>query len=67
MSTHNIHFNITKQENHPKLSQSCSYGTFSMGLNNEFETAMVNESSVLQPLKFYCVRQPRCYSEVFSS
>ena len=27
---------------------------FSKGLNNEFETAMVNEPSVFEPLKFYC-------------
>ena len=28
---------------------------FSKGLNNEFETAMVNEPSVFEPLKFYCM------------
>ena len=27
---------------------------FSKGLKNEFETAAVNESSVFEPLKFYC-------------
>ena len=27
---------------------------FSKGLKNEFETAVVNESSVFEPLKFYC-------------
>ena len=27
---------------------------FSEGLKNEFETAMVNEPSVFEPLKFYC-------------
>ena len=27
---------------------------FSEGLKNEFETAMVNEPSVLEPLEFYC-------------
>ena len=31
----------------------CSFGLFSKGLKNEFETAMVNESSVFKPLKFY--------------
>ena len=45
--------NINK-ENHPKLSQICSYGIFSKELKNEFETAMVNEPSVFEPLKFYC-------------
>ena len=44
MSTHNI------PENHPKLSQTCSYAIFFKGLKNEFETSVVNE-----PLKFYCI------------
>ena len=44
----------TNTKNHPKLSQSCSYEIFSKGLKNKFETAMVNESSVFKPLKFYC-------------
>ena len=43
-----------KKENHPKLSQICSYGIFSKGLKNGFETAVVNEPSVFEPLKFYC-------------
>ena len=30
-------------------------GFCSKGLKNEFETAMVNEPSVLEPLKFYCI------------
>ena len=28
---------------------------FSWGLKNEFETAVVNEPSVFEPLKFYCI------------
>ena len=51
MSTHNIPFS---KENHPILSQICSYGILSMGLKNEFEAAVVNEPSVFEPLKFYC-------------
>ena len=47
-------FNI-KQEKYPKLSQICSYGIFSKGLKNEFATAVVNETSVFESLKFYCV------------
>ena len=43
-----------KKEKHPELSQICSYGIFSKGLKNEFETAVVNEPSVFEPLKFYC-------------
>ena len=37
--------------NYPK---SAAMGFFSKGLKNEFETAMVNEPSVFEPLKFYC-------------
>ena len=37
------------------LIQICSYGLFSKGLKNEFETAVVNEPSVFKPLKFYCL------------
>ena len=29
--------------------------SFSQGLKNEFETAVVNERSVFEPLKFYCI------------
>ena len=48
-------FNIKKKKlkNHTKLSQICSQGTFSKGLKNEFETAVVNKPSVFEPLKFY--------------
>ena len=54
MSTYIIYtiFN-TKEENHRKLSQIRSYGIISNGLQNKFETAMVNEPLVFDPLKFY--------------
>ena len=53
MGTHNIPFQYIK-ENHPKLSQICSYAFFfPKGLNNKFETAVVNELSVFKSLKFY--------------
>ena len=54
MSTHNIPFFNIKKENIPKLSQICNYGICSKELKNEFETAVVNEPSVFEPLKFYC-------------
>ena len=41
MSTHNIPFSIM---------------IISKGLKNEFETAVVNEPSEFEPLKFYCSR-----------
>ena len=56
MSTHNIPFSTyKKKENHSKLSQICSYGIFAKVLKNEFETAVVNEPSMFEPLKFYCI------------
>ena len=33
----------------------CSYGIFSKGHNDKFETAMVNEPLVFAPLKFYSI------------
>ena len=49
-------FNMIKKiKKRPKLSKICSYGLFSKGLKNEFETAVVNEPSVFEPLKFYCI------------
>ena len=47
-------FNM-KKEKHPKSSQIRSFGIFSKGLKSEFETAMVNEPSVFEPMKFYCI------------
>ena len=44
-----------KKENCPKLSQICNYGNCSKGPKNEFEPAVVNEPSVFEPLKFYCI------------
>ena len=39
-----------KIENRPKLTKICSYGIFSEGLKNEFEIAMVYDTSVFEPL-----------------
>ena len=47
-------YTIFNMNEHPKLSQICCYGLFFKGLKNEFETAVVNEPSVFEPLKFYC-------------
>ena len=46
-------FNVNKMYtlNYPK---SAAMVFFSKGLKNEFETAVVNEPSVFEPLKFYC-------------
>ena len=47
-------FNIKKKIalNCPNASAMVS---FSKGLKNEFETAVVNEPSVFESLKFYCI------------
>ena len=49
-------YNIKKKItlNYPKKIMSAAMGFFSKGLKNEFETAMVNELLVFEPLKFYC-------------
>ena len=54
MITHNILFEY-KNENYPKLSQICSNAIFPKGLKNEFETAVVIEPSMFEPLKVYCI------------
>ena len=55
-SNDNIQNTISQYEkNHPILSQICNCGICSKGLKNEFETAVVNEPSVFEPLKFYCM------------
>ena len=51
--THYTIFSMIK-EKHPKSSQLCSYGIFTKGPKNKFETAVVNAPSVFEPLKFYC-------------
>ena len=47
-------FNIKKKKKIIlNYSESAAVG-FSKGLKNEFETAVVNDPSVFEPLKFYC-------------
>ena len=54
MSTQYTIFNIKKKItlNYPKFA---AIGFCSKGLKNEFETAVVNEPSVFEPLKLYCI------------
>ena len=54
-----------KKETIPKLSQICNYGICSKGLKNEFETAVVNEPSVFEPLKFYCMYSQFSPAEIY--
>ena len=44
-------------QNYPKI---CSNGIFSKGLKNKLETVLVNELSVSEPLKFYCIYAWTC-------
>ena len=55
MRTHNIPFLNVKKKIILKLSQICNYGICFKGPKNEFETTLVNEHSVFQPLKFHCI------------
>ena len=57
MSAHNIPFSILKKKIKLNYPKSASMGLFSYGLKNEFETAIVNEPSVFEPLKFCCTFQ----------
>ena len=47
-----ITMNMKNCLNYPK---SAAMGFVSKGLKNELETTMVNEPSVFEPLKFYCI------------
>ena len=61
--TQNIPFSIYKKRKFPYLSQICSYEIFSKGFKNEFETAVVNEPSVFEPLKVYCKMKMEGYAQ----
>ena len=54
MCTHNLPF-IIKKKITPDYCKSAAMGFFTYGLKNEFETAVVNEPSVFELLKFYCI------------
>ena len=48
-------FNIKKKITLNYPEHNYVYGFFSKGLKNEFEITVVNEPSVFEPLKFYCI------------
>ena len=54
MSTHNIPFLNIKKKITLNYPRSAALEYFLKGLKKEFEPAMVNEPSVLEPLKVYC-------------
>ena len=55
MSTHNIPLSIYNMKITLNYSKSAAIWDFSNGLKSEFETAVVNEPPVFEPLKFYCI------------
>ena len=59
MSTHTIYHFQYKRENTLNYHKSAAMECFPKGLKNEFETAVINESSVFEPLKFYCIKKWR--------
>ena len=52
-STHNIPFLNLQKKITLNYLKSAAVGFCSKGLKNEFETDVVNESSVFEPLKVY--------------
>ena len=45
-----------EKENHTKnYPNAAAMGFFSKGLKNVFESGVINEPSVFEPLKFYCI------------
>ena len=52
--TQYIIFNVKKKKMNINYPKSAAMGFFSKELKNVFETAVVNEPSVFEPLKVYC-------------
>ena len=63
MSAHNIPFSITKKN---KITQSyhksATMGLFPTDSRTSFTTAVVNESSLFESLKVYCVSKGDAFS-----
>ena len=47
-------------------SKSAAVGFFCEGFEDEFETAVVNEQSVFEPLQFFCIKFESSYSRIWS-
>ena len=59
MKTNNIPFSSEKKKKITLNYLKSALWDFSKGLKNQFERAMVNEPSVFEPLKFYCILEPQ--------
>ena len=57
-------FNIKKKISLPYFIPNLQPRDFFLGTKEEFETAMVNEPSVFEPLKFYCTHLERKYISI---
>ena len=55
MCTRNIPFSIYKGKPASIISKLQLFDFFFKGLKDKFERAVVNEPSVFEPLKFYCM------------
>ena len=66
MSTHNIPFSIQTRKS-PLNIPNLQLWDFSNGLKNGFETAVVNEPSVFEPLKFYCINPSHKWNAAYST
>ena len=58
-------FIIKKKKNTPDYSKFAAMGFFSYGLKHEFDIAVVNEPSVFESLKFYCILLFPCEAQSF--
>ena len=54
MSTHTIQFHDEIRKN-PKYLFSLAIGRLLQGLKKEFESSTVNEPSLFEPLRLYCI------------
>ena len=65
MSTHSIHL----QDKRKKISLNYPYIVFGgnpYGLKNVFDTSMVNEPSVFEQLKFYCISKRPSFATFYN-
>ena len=69
MSTHNIPLSIYKRRSPeiiPNTIMSAAIGLLYYGLMNKFVITVVNEPSVFEPLKFYCMQVRWCLTKTLN-
>ena len=55
MSTNNIQFHDKNKKTIPKYLFSWAIGRILQGLKKEFKSSTVNQPSVFEPLRLYCI------------